>query len=161
VIALNSNCAFVGGCHAGSAQETWLRADLAANRSHRCTVAYWHHPRFSSGAAGGASRVVPFWQALYEADADLVLAGHAHNYQRWMPLDPSGSRNDARGIRQFVVGTGGRSLHVVTPRVAGQEAANDDSHGVLRLSLRPTGYDWQFVGVPGTTFADSGSAPCH
>jgi hypothetical protein len=161
VIVLNSNCEFVGGCHAGSAQETWLRADLAANRSHRCTVAYWHHPRLSTGITGDASSVRPFWQALYEADADLVLAGHAHNYQRWMPVDPGGSRDDARGLRQFVVGTGGAPLHGVTPRVARQEAADDNSYGVLRLALRPSGYDWRFVGVPGTTFADSGSASCH
>jgi acid phosphatase type 7 len=161
VIVLNSNCASVGGCHAGSAQERWLRADLAANRSHRCTLAYWHHPRLSSGDVGGDEQFIPFWQALYDAKADLVLVAHAHNYQRWAPVDPEGKRDDARGVRQIVVGTGGRSFHRVTPPLPGQETANDDTRGVLRLTLRASGYDWRFVGVAGGGFNDSGSTSCH
>ncbi|HEY5873045.1 MAG TPA: metallophosphoesterase, partial [Gaiellaceae bacterium] len=107
VVALNSNCAAVGGCDAGSTQERWLRADLAAHPS-RCTLAYWHHPRYSSGWHGSDSSYVAFWQALVDADADLVLVGHDHDYERFAPQDAGGRRDLERGIREFVVGTGGK-----------------------------------------------------
>jgi hypothetical protein len=161
VVALNSNCAFVGGCHVGSPQETWLRADLAANSAKRCTLAYWHHPRFSSGSVGGSGSVGPLFQALYDANADLLLVAHAHNYQRWVPLNPSGARDDQRGVRQFVVGTGGRFQHPVRPQLPNQEVVNDDTFGVLRVTLRGSSYAWQFVPVAGRTFTDSGSQACH
>ena len=157
---LNSNCSFIGGCHAGSPQEAWLRADLAP-RTNRCTVAYWHHPLFSTGDVGGSFSTKPLFQALYDAGADLVLVGHSHTYQRWAPLSPDGVVDQARGMRQFVVGTGGRRLHGVSPSAAGQEVANNDTFGVLRLTLRATSYDWQFVPVAGRTFTDSGSQTCH
>jgi hypothetical protein len=160
VIVLNSNCWEIGGCHAGSPQETWLRADLAANPS-LCTLAYWHHPRFSSGAIQGDPGYQPFWQALYEAGADLNLVGHAHNYQRWTPLDPAGNPDPDQGIRQFVVGTGGRGLHPVTPQLPGQEVINDTTWGVLTLMLSRGAYYWRFVPVAGRTFTDSGSTACH
>jgi acid phosphatase type 7 len=160
VIVLNSNCSFVGGCHAGSPQEVWLRQDLAANQ-RRCTLAYWHHPRFSTGAVGGSGSVGPLFEALYAANADLVIVAHAHNYQRWAALNPSGAADTARGIRQFVVGTGGRFFHAVAPGDPRQEAANADTYGVLRVTLRGNGYDWRFVPVAGRTFTDSGSHACH
>jgi hypothetical protein len=160
VVVLNSNCTFVGGCHAGSPQEAWLRQDLAANQ-RRCTLAYWHHPRFSSGSVGGSSSVGPLFQALYDANAEALLVGHAHNYQRWVPQNPSGARDDQRGVRQFVVGTGGRVQHPVRPQLPNQEAVNDDTFGVLRLTLRGSAFDWQFVPVAGRTFTDSGSQSCH
>lgn len=161
VIVLNSNCTFVGGCQPGSPQEGWLRADLAAHPT-RCTLAYWHHPRFSTGVVGGSPDIRPLFQALYDANADLLLVGHAHNYQRWSPLNPAGTVDQARGLREFVIGTGGRNLfHEVSPPAVGQEAANDDTFGVLRLTLKGTSYDWQFMPVAGRTFTDSGSQACH
>jgi acid phosphatase type 7 len=160
VVVLNSNCSFVGGCQTGSPQEAWLRADLASHQN-RCTLGYWHHPRFSTGFFTGTSSVGPLFQALYDANADLVLVGHAHNYQRWAPLNPAGAVDRARGMREFVVGSGGRDFHSVAPPAAGQEAANADTFGVLRLTLKGTSYDWQFMPVAGRTFTDSGSQACH
>lgn len=160
VIVLNSNCPFVGGCHAGSPQEAWLRADLAAHPT-RCTLAYWHHPRFSTGVVGDSPDIRPLFQALYDANADLLLVGHAHNYQRWSPLNPTGAADAARGIRQFVVGTGGRAFHEVSPPDPRQEIANDDTFGVLRLLLSSAGFTWQFQPVAGRTFTDTGSQTCH
>ena len=108
VVAINSNCAAVGGCQAGSAQERWLRADLAAHPA-ACTLAYWHHPRFNSGEHGNSAEMQPIWQALYDAGAEVVLSGHDHHYERFAPQAPDGSSDPQRGIREFVVGTGGRS----------------------------------------------------
>ncbi len=161
VIALNSNCAEVGGCGPGSPQGRWLRADLAAHPA-TCTLAVIHHPRFSSGTEhGGNEAVRPLWQALYEAGADVVLSGNEHNYERFAPQDPDGTRDDARGIRQFVVGTGGIGFYELGPAIANSEARNDDALGVLALTLRPGGYDWRFVPVAGQDFSDAGSAACN
>ncbi|HEV8602077.1 MAG TPA: DNRLRE domain-containing protein [Gaiellaceae bacterium] len=159
VVSLNSNCAFIGGCGAGSAQETWLRADLTAH-SARCTLAYWHHPRFSGGIVGSDPMLLPIWQALYAKNADLVLTAHAHNYQRFAPMTAAGNLDRKRGIRELVVGTGGKSHHAAGP-AANLEISNDTTYGVLKLTLRATGYDWQFVPVAGGTFTDSGSTACH
>jgi len=160
VVSLNSNCSTVS-CAPGGAQETWLRADLAAHPA-ACTVAYWHHPRFSSGTVHGSSTTVqPLWQALYDFGADLVLQGHEHNYERFGPLDPSGRIDAARGIRSFVAGTGGRSHYGFGSAIAGSEVRNGTAFGVLAITLRPTAFDWQFVPVAGQSFTDSGSAACH
>ena len=160
VVALNSNCSEVP-CASGSAQERWLRADLAASPS-RCTLAYWHHPRFSSGREHGSSMsVAPLWQALYDSGADLVLAGHEHNYERLGPLNPSGAADPARGLRSFVVGTGGASHYGFGRPIPGSEVRNGDTFGVLELVLKPTGYDWRFLPVAGKKFTDAGSASCH
>jgi hypothetical protein len=160
VVALNSNCSVVS-CGAGSAQEQWLRADLAAS-SATCTLAYWHHPRFSSGTAHGSSTTVaPLWQALYDNNADLVLAGHEHNYERFGPLGPSGQVDSARGLRSFVVGSGGRSHYGFGTPLTGSEVRNSDAYGVLQLTLAAEGFTWQFVPEAGRTFTDAGSAACH
>ena len=159
VIVINSNCREVGGCHAGSPQEQWLRADLAANPT-ACTLAYWHHPRFSSGPHGSDERLGPFWEALYEFGVDVVLSGHDHLYERFAPQDPGGVADPVRGIRQFTVGTGGAGLYGLKQVIANSEVRNDDTHGVLKLTLHPTGYDWEFVPVAGMTFSDTGSASC-
>ena len=160
VVSLNSNCSAVS-CAAGGAQEQWLRADLATSPG-RCTLAYWHHPRFSSGRTHGSSTAVaPLWKALYDAGADLVLAGHEHNYERFGPLDPSGRIDEERGVRSFVVGTGGRSHYAFGSELTGSEARNHDTFGVLRLTLFEGHFDWAFVPVAGKVFTDSGSAPCH
>jgi hypothetical protein len=158
-VALNSNCSEVGGCGAGSPQEQWLRADLTANVA-RCTAAYWHHPRFSGGNYSDSSTYQPLWQALYDADAEIVLNGHDHNYQRYRPMDPAGNADALRGIREFVVGTGGRS-HYALQTDTRREAGNGDTYGVLKLGLHPDSYDWEFKPEAGKTFTDSGSGACH
>jgi len=161
IVVLNSNCAYVNGCRVGSPQEVWLRSDLAAHRV-RCTLAYWHHPRFATGRQGNYAAYQPFWQALYEHRAEVVLAGHDHNYQRYAPLTPTGSEDRVRGIREFVVGTGGRSHeHLRSGLGAHREAGNDNTFGVLRLTLYGKRYAWKFVPEAGSTFTDSGSAACH
>ena len=159
LIALNSNCSPVGGCSEGSAQEEWLRADLAAS-SATCTLAYWHHPRFSSGYHGSDSRYSPFWQALYEADADVVLVGHDHDYERFAPQTARGVLDRSRGIRQFVVGTGGKNLRAFWSVRANSEVRDVSSIGVLELTLGEGAYAWRFRPAVGS-FTDSGSANCH
>ncbi len=160
IVAINSNCAAVGGCGAGSAQEQWLRQDLAAH-PQACTLAYWHHPLFTSDSShGNATSMRPIWQALYDHGADVVLAGHAHNYERFAPQDPNGVADPARGIRQFVVGTGGASLRRFGAIKPNSEVRNADTYGVLKLTLHPTSYQWEFVPEAGKIFTDSGSAAC-
>ena len=159
LIAINSNCGEVGGCGAGSAQEQWLRADLAAHPA-TCTLAYWHHPRFSSGPHGNSLAMEPIWQALYNARADLVLAGHDHDYERFAPQDAAGNADPALGIREFVVGTGGKTHYTTGAPKPNSEVRNSDTYGVLKLTLNPTGYDWDFAPAVGS-FTDSGSGACH
>jgi acid phosphatase type 7 len=160
LIALNSNCWAVGGCEAGSPQEQWLRADLAAH-SNRCTLAYWHHPRFSAGTYADNSSFEPFWQALQDHGAEVVLNAHDHNYQRYAPRTPAGVA-DPNGVREFVVGTGGKVHYTVDAGpVSNREAANGDTYGVLKLTLHAARYDWRFEPEAGSSFTDSGSASCH
>jgi acid phosphatase type 7 len=158
--ALNSSCSGAGGCGPGSPQETWLRSDLAAN-PRACVLAYAHQARFASGRYVDDPAYEALWQALHEAGAEVVLGGHDHNYQRYAPLTPSGAPDPERGIRQFIVGTGGKSHYLLAPAPPAREAANDDTYGVLRLALHPSGYDWTFVPEAGRTFTDSGSDNCH
>jgi len=158
VVVLNSNCDKVGGCEAGSEQERWLRADLAAHPS-RCTLAYWHHPRFSSGKHGSDERLSAAWQALVESGAELVVSGHDHHYERFVPLDALG-QPDSTGVRQFVVGTGGARLREVGEPVAGSEVRIERTHGVLRLVLGAGEYRWQFVATDGKVL-DEGHGRCR
>ena len=162
IIVLNSNssCTTIS-CAAGSAQETWLRADLAAH-TNVCTLAYWHHPRFNSGAShGNNTAVAPFWDALYQYGADVILNGHEHVYERFAPQTPAGVADRAAGIRQFTVGTGGRSHYTFGTIQPNSEVRDGTSYGVLKLTLHATSYDWQFVPVAGATFTDSGTGSCH
>jgi len=159
VVVLNSNCKKIG-CEAGSPQERWLRGDLAAHRTG-CTVAYWHHPRFSSGRHGDTLEVGPLWQALYDAGAEIVISGHDHDYERFAPQDPAGRRDLDRGIRQFVVGTGGKSTRPFDRVAPNSEAHATKVFGVLKLTLHQAGYAWAFVPVEGQTFTDSGTGSCH
>jgi hypothetical protein len=162
LLSLNSNCAEVGRCYSSSAQIRWLKADLAANDEKRCTLAYFHHPRFSSGEEHGSTpEVKPLWDVLYAAGADVVLSGHEHNYERFAPQDPDGRADPKRGIREFVVGTGGYSHYPIVNPIANGKVHNDDTYGVLKLTLHPKGYEWRFVPVEGRIFSDSGSAQCH
>ena len=157
IIVLNSECSQVGGCGSTSPQGQWLQADLAAN-PRPCTLAIMHKALFASGTDSAAGR--DFWSLLYQAGADVVLSGHAHFYERFAPQDPSGVADPARGIREFVVGTGGASLHSFGTTVPNSEVRNNKTHGVLKLTLHPTSYDWEFVPIAGATFTDSGSAVC-
>ena len=146
LVALNSNCDRVS-CSAGSEQEQWLRADLAAHPT-ACTLAYWHHPRYSSGHEGNNTFTQPFWEALDDAEAEIVLSGHSHDYERFAPLDRNGNIDLATGIRQFVVGTGGAFFTGgLGTLIAQSEAAQNtplaccSSHSTheLRLALRAGG----------------------
>jgi hypothetical protein len=159
VVALNSNCSQAGGCGPGSPQLEWLQADLTAH-PNRCTLAYWHHPVFSSGDHGNIPGAIPLWDALTAAGADVVLTGHDHIYERYAPQTSSGAA-DPRGIREFVVGTGGRNHTFIRTVRPNSEVRNDDTFGVLRMTLHPEGYDWEFRPVPGGSFRDSGTAACH
>ena len=156
VYALNS----MAPSGAGSEQERWLRADLAA-RPRRCVLAYWHHARFSSGPHHTSPRTAALFQALYDAGADVVVVGHDHLYERFAPLAPDGTPNPARGVRQFVVGTGGGRLYDFGRVERGSEFRYNAGWGVLKLTLYPRGYTWQFLGVDGARVIDSGSGACH
>jgi hypothetical protein len=160
VVVLNSNCTFVS-CDTGGGQLQWLRADLAAHPA-ACTLAYWHHPRFTSAnSSGGTSLVAPFWQALYDAGADLVLVGHDHDYERFGPQTPNAAPDPRTGIRQFVAGTGGRSHSRFVRLTANSEVRDNSSYGILALGLSPRSYTWRFVPEAGRGFTDGGSALCH
>jgi acid phosphatase type 7 len=161
IISLNSMCGKVGGCGANSPMVTWLKDDLASNPTS-CTLAYFHHPVFSSGSEhGNDPRMRPSWDALYEAGAEVVLNGHDHDYERFGPQTPEGEADPKRGIREFVVGTGGNSLYAFLPAKPNSQVRNVDTYGVLKLTLHPGSYEWKFVPVAGKTFTDSGSDSCH
>jgi acid phosphatase type 7 len=161
IIALNSMCEEVGGCDASSPMVTWLEKDLADHRDASCTLAYFHHPLFSSGKHGSDPRMRPSWDALYAADAEVVLNGHDHSYERFAPQEPDGTNDPERGIREFVVGSGGNGHYAIFNPIANSEVHNDDTYGVLKLTLHPNSYDWKFVSATGGTFTDSGSQNCH
>jgi hypothetical protein len=163
VVALNSNCSRVGGCGAGSAQEQWLRTDLALHPA-ACTLAVIHHPRFSSGGNhGNIAEMQAFWQALYDGGAEVVLSGNDHDYERFAPQTATGLLDVGRGLSQFVVGTGGRSFYLFANGTlkANSEVRRDDTFGVLRLKLHTGSYEWEFVPEAGKTFRDFGSRSCH
>ena len=161
IIVLNSECVAVGGCEADSLQGKWLRADLAAHPV-ACTLAYWHKPLFSSGNAHGNDLTVkPLFQALYEANADVVVNGHDHDYERFAPQTPDGAADPARGIREFVAGTGGKNHRPFGEPKPNSELRDATAFGVLKLTLKPKGYDWQFIPEAGKSFTDSGSGTCH
>ena len=160
-VALNSNCAHLnGGCRVNSLQERWLRDDLQANR-RPCTLAYAHHPRFSSGINGSTESLAPLWQALYEYGVDVYLAGHDHHYERFAPQRPDGVSDPEHGLREFVVGTGGRSITPFRTILPNSEVQDTSSFGVLVLRLGATGYQWKFLATPGMPLADSGTGTCH
>ncbi len=156
VVALNSNIT----AEDGSEQEKWLWEDLKASKA-ACTIAYWHHPAFSSGEHGSDPKMLDVWRTLYHYRADVVLNGHDHSYERFAPQDPNGKADPKRGIRQFVVGTGGANLRGFEEEtVTNSEVRNSDTWGVLKLTLREDSYDWEFVPVEGKTFRDAGTGRC-
>ena len=162
IIALNSECDQVGGCGTDSEQGKWLQKDLAKHPK-TCTVAYFHKPLFSSGRAhGNDPEVKPLWETLYHAGADVVVNGHDHDYERFAPQDPNGNPDSHHGIREFVVGTGGKNSHrVFGATKPNSEVRQADTFGVLQLTLHSRSYDWKFVPEAGKTFADSGTSTCH
>jgi hypothetical protein len=155
IIMLNSNIP----AGAGSPQEKWLRSDLAGNRK-TCTLAIWHHPLYSSGEHGNNGKFKDLWQALYEHHATVVVNGHDHDYERFAPQDPNGKADPVRGIREFVVGTGGADLRNFNQIRDNSEVRDSQTFGVIRFTLRPTSYDWQFIPAAGGTFTDQGTAAC-
>ena len=160
LVGLNSECSQVGGCEAGSPQERWLRADLASHPV-ACTLVFWHHPHFTSGrySAEGTMRAV--WDALYDANVDLVVNGHEHFYERFAPQTPDGVPDATRGIRQITVGTGGKNRFGYVGAAPNSELRENRYHGVLKLGLHEGSYDWDFVTAPWGRVADSGTSGCH
>jgi hypothetical protein len=163
VAVLDSDCWRIGGCGPGDPQAAWLRADLRRHAG-RCTLAYWHRPPFSSGRYGdlqNTDRVRPLWRVAVEGGVDVVLTGHEHSYERFVPMDRDGRRDD-HGTRLFVVGTGGGNLRQYhRPPLPTTVIRNGDTWGLLRLTLRADGYDWKFLPVAGRRFTDAGSGSCH
>jgi hypothetical protein len=163
MVVLNTNCSPVGGCGRSSPQGQWLAADLAAHPT-ACTLVYMHHPRFSSGHHGDQDQSDDFWQMMYQAGVDVVLAGHDHDYERFTPQTPQGAPDETYGVREFVVGTGGKNLTQENSNglLPTSEVFQHSTFGVLRLTLHADSYDWSFVPVPGDPpFSDSGSDSCH
>jgi hypothetical protein len=160
VVALNSGC-YVQLRSCNTAQDEWLENDLEQNDS-ACTLAQLHEPRFSSGEIHGeVGSVEPLWEILYEHGADVVLSGSEHMYERFAPQTPRGAADATRGIRQFTVGTGGESHYQVGDVLPNSQVRESNTFGVLKMTLRPTGYDWQFVPVAGKSFTDTGTGSCH
>jgi hypothetical protein len=165
VVVLNTNCDAkdLGGCATGSPQETWLKEDMAKHPK-ACILAYGHHALFSSGVFKKHAvhpELRQLWEDLYAAHADLVLAGHEHSYERFAPQDPEGKADPANGIREIVAGTGGRSHDLLGFATPNSEVREWDTFGVLKLTLSPGKYSWEFVPVEGKTFRDAGSGVCH
>jgi len=158
MVVLNDQVAF----GAGSEQEAWLRADLAAS-TKQCTLAYWHNPRFFSSTSAGwtsdAARKI-LWDDLYAAHAEIVLNGQQHQYERMAPMRPDGTRDDVNGILEINPGTGGESASLPTVMHPNSQTVSA-AFGVLKLVLGPGTYTWQFIGIPGTSYTDSGSGSCH
>jgi len=158
LIGLNSNCDAVGGCGSTSPQTRWLKADMASN-TNRCVLAFWHQPLFRGQGTQNGEAFLPWWVVLYEADADVVLNGHVHNYQRYPALDPEGFRAQL-GITQYTVGTGGEDLTDVQPRSIPAPIAWEKEFGYLRMTLRPTAWTAEFVSHEGNVL-DRSSGTCH
>lgn len=160
IVVLNTMCEEVGGCADGSPQLRWLEKDLAENRA-KCTLAMGHHPLFSSGEKyGGDRKMKPTYEILYDAGVDVVLSGSEGNYERFAPQDAEGNA-DPRGLRQFVVATGGHFLSRFGDIAPNSQVRNGKTHGVLKMTLHPESYEWEFVPIEGRSFTDSGSADCN
>jgi len=141
-------------------QVAWLKTELAKHPA-RCTLAYWHHPLYSSGGHGNNPHMADIWQVLYDAHADVVLAAHDHDYERFAPQNAAGQRDDAHGMREFVVGTGGAKLTQLFLRKPHSEIRDNTTPGVLRMVLKDVSYAWEFLPIAGGSFTDQGEALCH
>jgi hypothetical protein len=161
IVVLNSECVEAGGCDAASPQGKWLREDLAAHPV-ACTLAYFHKPLFSSGGKHGDDlSIKPLWDALYAANADVIVSGHDHDYERFAPQTSDAIADPSRGIREFVVGTGGKNHRPFGLRHANSAVRDAEAFGILKLTLLPVSYEWQFIPEAGKTFTDSGQGTCH
>jgi hypothetical protein len=159
IIALNSQCSQAGGCNAGNPQYIWLQQDLQSH-PNTCTLAYYHIPLFSSGGRAN-NNMKQIYTLLYTMNVDVVLNGHDHIYERFAPQNPNGQADAARGVREFIVGTGGANHTSIATVQPNSELRNTDTFGALKLTLHPESYDWKFMPVAGKTFTDSGSGTCH
>jgi acid phosphatase type 7 len=159
IYALNSNCDSIGGCDKNSPQIKWLKQTLLSNPS-QCSLAYWHHPRFSSGRHGNAAFMQDMWALVAKAGVEIVLSGHDHTYERFAPLDSSGKPNP-KGTRAFVIGTGGRSFYAFSNPQAHSQIKQNSSLGVTKFVLEPNGYSWEFIAASGSNFKDSGTGKCY
>jgi hypothetical protein len=162
IVALNSNCNKVGGCEKASAQGKWLRNNLA-NTNKQCTLAYFHHPLYSTGNNIPNPKVKPLWQILYNNGAEVIVNGHAHRYERFAPITSRGTTDLQNGIRQFVAGTGGApgGSEIYYDQAPGVEKVQTGTSGVLKLDLSAGAYSWEFVPIAGQTFTDAGTGSCH
>jgi len=161
MIALNSNCSEIGGCKDGSLQEQWLQSDLTSNAT-TCSLAYFHHPLFSSGPHNNTAEVRDLWQTLYNNNVDLAVNGHDHTYERFQPQDPRGSLDLSRGILEFVVGTGGTdNLYNFTDIKDNSVVRYNDSQGIIKFTLYSKSYEWEYIPIAGFDFSDKGSGRCH
>jgi Ca2+-binding RTX toxin-like protein len=160
IVMLNTLCAQIGGCSSPSLEVQWLEGDLTAHPA-QCTLAVMHHPRFSSRHGAPRNSVHDMWEILYRHGAELVISGDDHLYERFAPQNVEGDPDPAAGIRQFIVGTGGRSHHSITSVRPNSEARETQTYGILKLTLQSSSYSWEFVPVAGKTFADAGTTPCH
>ncbi len=158
IVVLSGECAYIGGCGAGSPEETWLRNDLAAS-TKPCTLAAWHEARFASGYSGNKPAFDAFWQDLYKAGTEVVLNAHDHVYERFDPQNPA-AKADPYGIREFIVGTGGKNHSSFPTVVANSAVRKTDTFGVLRMTLHAGSYEWKFLPEPGKVFTDSGTGTC-
>jgi acid phosphatase type 7 len=163
IVALNSNCNKVGGCQKTSPQSNWLRNNLANTTNKQCTLAYFHHPLYSTGNNVTNPNVKPLWQILYNNSAEVILNGHAHRYERYAPLTPEGKKDLQNGIRQFVAGTGGApgGSEIYYGQAPGVKVVETGTSGVIKLDLSAGSYHWEFVPIAGQTFTDSGNGSCH
>jgi hypothetical protein len=160
LIGLNSNC-FIVGCARGTAQFNWLR-HLLKTRPSACSLAFMHHPLVSSGPHGDdEAHAKPLWKLLFHYGVDVALVGHDHIYERFAPVDPSGTKNKRHGIREFIVGTGGAMHYGISGVHRYSQVHNTTAFGVLQLTLRSGAYDWRFRPAAGATFTDSGTTACH
>lgn len=163
VVALNTACAeaSVGGCTASSPQLRWLQQDLAST-TQQCILAVMHRPYWANGRR--VAKFKPFIDALYAGGADVVLTGNAHLYARYAQQDPASQLDTARGVREFIVGTGGKSHSTLqSPQLPNFQTGNDKTFGVLKLTLHPDSYDWEYVqAYPSSpVFTDTGNTTCH
>ena len=162
VIVLNSNCDKVGGCRHRGSRPGAVAAGHPRRQHAECTLALWHHPGFSSATVHRSDPVYrPFWQALYDHGAEAILVGSDHVYERFGFQNPAGDADAVFGLRQFTVGTGGRSHQSFKTPLPNSEVRHGATYGVLKLTLHDDSYDWQFVPEAGKTFTDSGTSACH
>jgi len=160
IIVLNSNCLSIDGCGPSSPQIAWLKEDLEIH-PNLCTLAYWHHPRWSSNFYGDSEWLDTFWQVLYEHRVELIINGHDHYYERLTPQNPDGDIDLEEGIRQIILGTGGVEHAEYYELTKNSEVRNNEDFGVLKLDLFPGHYEWEFIPVAEDGFTDSGSDICH